>query len=214
MHKPIESCRISPLQDITGLILAGGQGRRMGGQDKGLVSLAGQPLVRHVQARLTGRVAQIMISANRNVERYRSLGARVVSDNEPGYHGPLMGIYSGLRAAETPWVLVVPCDTPLLPDELVTRMVEAIGEHQIAVAHDGERLHPVVLLLEQALLDDLERALAAGERRVRAWLDRHSWTPAYITDGSLSFANLNTEEERRQLESRLNEESRLQGEPR
>lgn len=186
----------------------------MGGQDKGLVSLAGQPLIGHVQARLAGQVAQVVISANRNVERYRSLGARVVSDSEPGFQGPLMGVYSGLRAAETPWVLVVPCDTPLLPDDLVARMVEAIGQHRIAVAHDGERLHPVVLLLERSLLGDLGDALAAGERKMRVWLDRHAWTPAYITDGSMSFANLNTEEERRRLESRLNAESSLHKESR
>ncbi|UYG05669.1 molybdenum cofactor guanylyltransferase [Halomonas sp. LR3S48] len=198
----------NPLTDITGLILAGGQGRRMGGRDKGLELLGGVALVSHVRERLAGRVAEVLISANRHLERYRSLADRVVSDTVGGFQGPLMGIYGGLCAATTPWVLVVPCDTPVLPPDLVERMAAGIGRHRIAVAHDGERLHPVVVLLERALADDLHAALAEGERKVGRWFERHAWTAVDFSDCPEAFDNLNTDEDRRRLEMRLNEESR------
>ncbi|WP_238984351.1 molybdenum cofactor guanylyltransferase MobA [Billgrantia kenyensis] len=199
---------MNPLKDVTALILAGGQGRRMGGCDKGLEPLAGLPLVGHVQACLRGRVADLLISANRHLEDYRGRGVRVVPDLQEGYQGPLMGIYSGLRTASTPWVLVVPCDTPVLPHDLVVRMAAGIGDHRIAVAHDGVRLHPVVLLLERSLADDLHAALVMGERKVGRWIERHAWTPVDFSDCPECFVNLNTEEEKRDLESRLNREER------
>lgn len=138
---------MTPQHDVTGLILAGGQGRRMGGRDKGLEPLAGRPLVAHVLDRLAGQLAGVMINANRHLDRYADYGDRLITDLEGGYQGPLMGIYSGLRAADTPWVLVVPCDTPALPMDLVPRLVAGLNDCDIAVAHDGERLHPVVALL-------------------------------------------------------------------
>lgn len=196
---------IDSLKDVTGLILAGGQGRRMGGQDKGLVTLAGKPLVSFVHARLAGQVAEVMISANRHLDDYRQLGVRVVSDSESGYHGPLMGIYSGLRAATTQWVMVAPCDTPQLPADLVTQMASAVGRHHIAVAHDGERLHPVVMLLQRRLVDDLGCALATGERKIRRWIERHPWTPVQLPGAADAFINLNTEEDRQWLETRFNQ---------
>ncbi|MCE8015358.1 molybdenum cofactor guanylyltransferase [Halomonas sp. MCCC 1A17488] len=198
----------NPSTDITGLILAGGRGRRMGGRDKGLERLDGVTLVDHVRARLVGNVAELLISANRHLARYRGLADRVVTDTEGGFQGPLMGIYSGLCAAHTPWVLVVPCDTPMLPRDLVARMAAGIGGHRIAVAHDGERLHPVVALLERALAADLHAALVAGERKVGRWYERHAWTRVDFSDCPEAFGNLNTEEDRRRLETRLNEESR------
>ncbi|MGR2737251.1 molybdenum cofactor guanylyltransferase MobA [Billgrantia sp. Q4P2] len=199
---------LNPLTDITGLILAGGQGRRMGGRDKGLELLSGVALAGHVRARLAGRVAEVLVSANRHLDHYRGLADRVVTDTEGGFQGPLMGIYSGLRAATTPWVLVVPCDMPALPQDLVDRMVAGVGNYRIAVAHDGERLHPVVVLLERALADDLLAALAAGERKVGRWFDRHAWTTVDFSDCPEAFGNLNTEEDKQRLEARLNEESR------
>lgn len=200
---------LDPLSDVTGLILAGGQGRRMGGRDKGLERLAGHTLVSYVQARLKGRVVEVLISANRHLETYRRLADRVVTDIDEGFQGPLMGIQSGLCAATTPWVLVVPCDTPALPDNLAERMAAGIGRHRIAVAHDGECLHPVVALIERSLASDLRAALAAGERKVGRWYDRHGWTPVDFSDCPAAFVNLNTEEDKRRLEARLNEESRL-----
>lgn len=193
--------------ELTGLILAGGRGRRMGGRDKGLETFAGQPLVLHVRERLEGRVAEVLINANRHLDAYRALAERVIADAEEGFQGPLMGIYSGLRAATTPWLVVVPCDSPALPHDLIARLVGSIGESDIAVAFDGERLHPVVALIRTALADDLGEALSAGERKIDRWYARHAWCRMDVSDCPEAFANLNTEDEKRRLELALQEET-------
>ncbi len=195
-----------PQHELTGLILAGGQGRRMGGVDKGLVPFAGRPLVAHVRERLAGRVAEVLINANRSLAAYGEFADRVVEDAEGGYQGPLMGIYSGLRAATTPWLVVVPCDTPALPEDLVARLVAGLGEADIAVACDGERLHPVVALIRTALADDLGAALAGGERKIDRWYARHAWCRVDVSDCPAAFANLNTDDDKRRLEQALHGE--------
>ncbi|SNY98500.1 molybdenum cofactor guanylyltransferase MobA [Halomonas sp. hl-4] len=192
-----------PTHDLTGMILAGGEGRRMGGRDKGLEPFAGLPLVAHVAQRFNGRVAELLINANRNADAYRMFADSVIADAEGGFKGPLMGIYSGLRAAKTPWLLVAPCDSPALPDDLVARMVAGIGEHDIGVAFDGERLHPVVALLRTALADDLAATLGEGERKIDRWFARHAWCKVDMSDCPDAFANLNTEEEKFRLEAAL-----------
>ena len=193
--------------DLTGMILAGGEGRRMGGRDKGLESFAGLPLVAHTVKRLDGHVQELMINANRNSDAYALFADRVIEDAEGGFKGPLMGIYSGLRAAQTPWLLVAPCDSPALPHDLVARMVAGITqegvEHDIAVAFDGERLHPVVALLRTSLADDLAATLAEGERKIDRWYARHAWCRVDMSDCPEAFANLNTEEEKARLELAL-----------
>ncbi len=197
---------MNPKHDVTGVILAGGQGRRMGGCDKGWVELAGRPLVARALERLAPQVAEVVIVANRHLDAYRRLPARVVCDAEAGYHGPLMGIYSAMRAATTPWVAITPCDSPALPVDLVARLAAEVGDADIAVAHDGERLHPVVALLRTRLADDLHGALQAGERAIRRWYAGHAWRQVGFADCPESFANLNTEDERRRLEMRLQQE--------
>ena len=192
--------------ELTGLILAGGQGRRMGGVDKGLVAFRGRPLVAHVRDRLVGRVAELLINANRSEGDYGPLADRVIGDAEGGFQGPLMGIYSGLRAARTPWLVVAPCDTPSLPRELVPRLLAGRGDADIAVAWDGERLHPVVALIRTALADDLAAALAAGERKIDRWYARHPWSRVDFSDCPEAFANLNTDDDRRRLERARHEE--------
>jgi len=192
-----------PTHELTGMILAGGEGRRMGGRDKGLEPFAGLPLVGHVVKRLEGQVAELLINANRNADAYHFFADRVIADEETGFKGPLMGIYSGLRAAKTPWLLVTPCDSPALPDDLVARMVAGIGDHDIAVAFDGERLHPVVALLRTSLADDLAATLAEGERKIDRWYARHAWCKVDMSDCPDAFANLNTEEEKLHLEEAL-----------
>ncbi|MBS9404158.1 molybdenum cofactor guanylyltransferase [Halomonas sp. TRM85114] len=193
--------------ELTGLILAGGQGRRMGGRDKGLEIFAGQPLVMHVRERLEGQVSEVLINANRHLDAYRPLAARVIADVEEGFQGPLMGIYSGLLAATTPWLVVVPCDSPALPHDLVARLVASIGDADIAVAFDGERLHPVVALIRTSLADDLGEALSGGERKIDRWYARHAWCRVDVSDCPEAFANLNTEDEKRRLELTLQEET-------
>lgn len=193
--------------ELTGLILAGGRGRRMGGRDKGLETFAGRPLVLHVRERLEGRVTEVLINANRHLDAYRALANRVIVDAEEGFQGPLMGIYSGLRAATTPWLVVVPCDSPALPHDLIARLVGSIGGSDIAVAFDGERLHPVVALIRTALADDLGEALSAGERKIDRWYARHAWCRMDVSDCPEAFANLNTEDEKWLLELALQEEA-------
>ncbi|MCL7929179.1 molybdenum cofactor guanylyltransferase MobA [Halomonas llamarensis] len=194
-----------PASDITGMILAGGEGRRMGGRDKGLEPFADTPLVEHVSLRLRGHVAELLINANRNLDAYRPYADRVIEDAEGGFQGPLMGIYSGLRAAKTPWLLIAPCDSPALPRDLVARLVEGVRGNDIGVAFDGERLHPVVALIRTELADDLHTALAAGERKIDRWYARHPWCRIDMSDAASAFANLNTNEEKARLEAALKE---------
>lgn len=158
--------------EITGLVLAGGRGTRMGGLDKGLVELDGKPLVAHVLARLAPQVGALLISANRNLDRYAALGAPVVTD--PPEHGPFAGPLAGIRAAlaalRTPWLAVVACDTPNLPLDLVERLAAGLDGARASVAAAGGRTHALCCLLHSALRASLDEALARGERRVAAWL--------------------------------------------
>ncbi|SHK61799.1 molybdenum cofactor guanylyltransferase MobA [Halomonas caseinilytica] len=193
--------------DLTGLVLAGGRGSRMRGCDKGLEPFLGRPLAAHAGAVLRGHVSELLISANRHLGAYAALADRVVEDITSGYQGPLMGLYSGLRAARTPWLVVVPCDAPALPLSLVSRLVETIGEGDIAVAHDGRRAHPVVALVRVALADDLARCLAEGERKVEAWQARHARVWVDVSDCPEAFANLNTDAERQRLAQALGGEA-------
>nr|WP_298375931.1 molybdenum cofactor guanylyltransferase MobA [uncultured Halomonas sp.] len=189
--------------DITLLVLAGGQGRRMGGVDKGWSLLLDKPLILHVLSRLEGQTRAVLINANRSLDAYEQLGYPVITDLEGDFKGPLMGILSGLSAASTPWVLVVPCDTPALPQDLVTRMIGGISDHDIAVAHDGERAHPVIALMRCDLAADLREVLAAGERKIDRWYARHHWCHVDFSDQPEAFINLNSPEERMNLGQRL-----------
>ena len=186
--------------EVTAVILAGGEGRRMGGRDKGWEPVAGRPLIEHVLARRAPQVERIAINANRSLARYRTLGYPLVTAREAGYHGPLMGIWSALCAVETPWTLVVPCDSPVLPVDLVTRLYAHLGSRRIAVAHDGQRAHPVVALIDTSLRDDLADALQAGERKIDRWYARHPWCHVDFSDQPQAFANLNSPGDRDDME--------------
>lgn len=193
---------------ITGVILAGGRGSRMGGEDKGLVLLDGQPMVVHVARRLRPQVGEVLISANRNQERYAALGYRVVPDLLANYQGPLAGMASALQAATTPFVVTVPCDSPLFGTDLASRLAQALAreEADIAVAYDGEREHPVFLLLKRSLLPSLRDFLNAGERKIDRWFLRHRVARADFSDCPEAFVNVNDPEEHRLVEARLREE--------
>jgi len=156
---------------ISGIILAGGEGRRMGGQDKGWVEYQGRPLIECVLERLAPQVSELLINANRNQEAYQALGYPVVSDLESGFQGPLMGILTGLQTASQPWVLFAPCDGPFLSADLAQKLYQAAqaSGQPIAVASDGERLQPVVVLIKKDLLTPLKTAMQEGERKPDRW---------------------------------------------
>nr|WP_282571232.1 molybdenum cofactor guanylyltransferase MobA [Methylonatrum kenyense] len=192
------------------MVLAGGRASRMGGQDKGLIAIAGQPMVGHVLARLRPQVRELLINANRNEADYAGFGAPVVADRMPEFPGPLAGMASGLAAATTPWVVTAPCDSPLVPRDLVARLQLALQADagDLAVVESAGRLQPVFALLPVRLLGDLEAYLAAGERKIDRWFGRHRMAIADFSDCPEAFINVNTPEERDALEHRLhNEES-------
>lgn len=180
--------------NITGLILAGGRGTRMGGRDKGLVPFKGKPMVQHVLAALLPQVVDVLISANRNLERYRETGCRVVSDVPAECAGPLAGIAAGLRAVRRgSHLLVVPCDGPFVPAWLGQRLWDAVAglPGAIAACGDGERLHPTFALLPVAVAADLDRYRAEGGRRVREFYYRHPFTSVDCSDCPQAFLNIN-----------------------
>jgi len=183
------------LKEISTVILAGGEGRRMGGQDKGLLNYHGRPLIESVIQRLPEGVAELLISANRNLDQYRRYGP-VVVDEQTGYAGPLAGILAAMQHTHSPYLLVVPCDTPKLPTNLLTQLYQALREQQadIAVASSGGRQHFVIALLRTQLRDDLQNFLAEGGRRVGLWQQRHRvvYVEFDVTQGE--FTNINRPE--------------------
>ena len=155
---------------ITGVILAGGEGRRMGGLDKGLVELKGRPLVDWVVASLRPQVDALMVIANRNIERYQQVAGQVVQDLRPDYPGPLAGIESALSNTQTDWIVTCPVDTPYLPSDYVTRMLKA-SQGQATVVSLSGRIQPVFALLPRCALANLQTYLDQGERKVMRWLE-------------------------------------------
>ena len=194
-------------EQVTGVILAGGRATRMGGTDKGLVAVNGRPMIAWVLDALRPQVADVLINANRNHDVYGEFGSRVVDDGDSDFRGPLAGIASGMRAARTPWVAVVPCDSPLIHGDLVARLHEAAvaSGSRIAAAHDGERLQPVFALLARDLLDDLAGYLDDGERKIDRWYARHGFERVDCSDVAESFANINAPDDKRALEAALAE---------
>jgi molybdenum cofactor guanylyltransferase/molybdopterin-guanine dinucleotide biosynthesis protein MobB len=190
---------------ITGVILAGGRGRRLGGVDKGLVEIDGRPLAVHVLEALRPQVARVVINANRNRERYAALGCEVVADAIAGYYGPLAGIASAMEVAETPYLLTVPCDGPLLPTDLATRLhARLIAEDaDLCVAHDGGRLQPIFALLRCTLLPRLTAYVEGGGHKVEEWCHQQSLAVADFSDCASAFINVNTPADRAALERRV-----------
>jgi molybdopterin-guanine dinucleotide biosynthesis protein A len=190
---------------ISAVILAGGRAERMGGQDKGLLDLAGQPLVAHIIRALRPQVGELLINANRNAAAYAAFACPVVSDSVPGYCGPLAGMLAALDYATQPFLLSVPCDSPLLPADLAARLYAALHDVQadLSVAWDGVRLQPVFVLLRRTLRDDLRACLMAGERKIDRWFARHRLARADFSDCPVLFRNLNTPAELAALAAEL-----------
>ncbi|OGI49777.1 MAG: hypothetical protein A3E57_05085 [Candidatus Muproteobacteria bacterium RIFCSPHIGHO2_12_FULL_60_33] len=181
-------------QDITGVILAGGRGHRMGGVDKGLVPLHGRPLVEYVMDALRPQVGRLIISANRNRDIYASYGFPVIADDAAGdYEGPLAGMLSALRAVDTPYILFAPCDTPRLPPDLVRRLA-AESSNASVVACEG-RMQPVVALLHARLASSLQEYFEEGGRGTGEWLRRLGAALVDFSDEAETFENINTPEQ-------------------
>src|SRR5476649_566315 len=153
------------MTSVTGIVLAGGQGRRMGGVDKGLQTLHGKPMVAHVLARLAPQVSEIIINANQNLATYSGFGYRVVPDAIGGFAGPLAGLHAGLGEAKHALVLTVPCDSPFLPLDLFIRLKNSLGEKDLAVAKTGDQPHPVFALVRTSVRKNLEDFLSGGGRK-------------------------------------------------
>ena len=183
------------ISDITGVILAGGRGTRMGGADKGLLSLAGKPLIAHVIARLAPQVATLIVSANRNLDAYRQFSLPVVSDRIEDYCGPLAGLHSAMSVIDTDWLISAPCDSPFVPHDYVSRMRAAIDQQAAATAHDGERLQAGFCLLHRDLLPQLAAALDAREFAVHKFLRTVEAVHIDFSDEAQAFRNINTPEE-------------------
>lgn len=191
--------------DITGLVLAGGQGSRMGGKDKGLVVYQGQPLIQHVLDRLRPQVGPVIINANRNADTYAEFGCSVVADapnpQHESYAGPLAGLLAGLRASTTDWVLTVPCDSPHFPDDLVRHFIAASEKNgcgDLFVARTPVQSHPVFMLVHKELTRTLATFIASGERKLGGWQQQNGASYVEFADEA-AFANLNTPEELAQL---------------
>lgn len=180
---------------VTGVLLAGGRAGRMGGRDKGLLPLAGEPLIAHGVRRLKPQVAELLISANRHLESYRRFGCRVISDGaDERFRGPLAGMLAALRVAATPYVLTAPCDSPLLPSDYAARMLAALEQARAvaSVAYGEGRWQPVFALVSAELRDDLSAWLAAGNGGVGCWLHRQRPARVVFPDGPGLWRNVNT----------------------
>ena len=194
-----------PREAVTAVILAGGRGARMGGVDKGLVEVAGRPMVEHVLAVVERQAGAVAINANRNTARYARYGHPVIADRMDGFQGPLAGMASALAAAATEFVLVVPCDSPLMDAALGSRLHTALVEREanVAVAHDGERMHPVFVLLRRTVRTGLDDFLARGGRKIDRWFTEQKTEIVDFSDRSDMFLNVNREEDLIRLEARL-----------
>ncbi len=183
--------------EVTGLVLAGGRGRRMGGIDKGLQPFRGRAMVEAVIERLRPQVGMLLINANQNLDAYRAFGLPVICDEIADYAGPLAGVHAGLRRCTTPWLATAPCDSPFLPADLVARLADAASAAgaDLAVAKTGAQAHPVFALCRAGLLGDLERYLAGGGRKIDAWYAALAVVEVPFDDEAGAFVNINTREE-------------------
>jgi len=187
----------SSLPSITGVILAGGRAQRMGGNDKGLVAFNHKPLISYAIKALSTQVDQLIINANRNIDRYQTFGYPVIEDSITGFCGPLAGMLSAMQTVKSDYILTAPCDSPRISPQLRQRMMETLLLEQadIAVAHDGERLQPVFCLIPTQLKDDLAAFLDKGDRKIDLWLARHKLAMVNFSDQPDTFVNFNHPED-------------------
>ena len=182
---------------ITGILLAGGQGSRMGGVDKGLVELAGRPMAAHALERLAPQVDALLINANQNLPAWQAFGHPVFGDDIGGFAGPLAGLHAGLLRAQHPFVVTAPCDSPFLPADLVERLAAALhaADAQLAVAKTFGQPHPVFCLCRREVLPHLTEFLESGGRKVDRWYSTLKVVEVSFDDEAEAFENINTRDE-------------------
>lgn len=189
---------------VCGVVLAGGMGRRMQHRDKGLMLFKSRPLVNYAIDALRPLVGELLISANRNRDQYSRFGHPVIDDASDRFDGPLAGILSAMRATEAEVLIVMPCDSPMIQTRHLSRLLAALDENSnIAVAFDGERLHPVVMAIRSHLRTDLQRYLATGQRKLQIWLQRHQVVLVDFSAEPEIFVNLNTLADLEALEAQV-----------
>lgn len=183
-------------EDITAVVLAGGQGRRVEEQDKGLLEFRGKNLVEHVIQSLSLQTNDIVVVANRNIETYTALGFPVVSDRIEGFQGPLAGLDAAFSVTGSSFLLCVPCDSPFIPSDLMQKLIDATtGNNPIVVASDGKRLHPVISLIHRSLWPDIENRLSEGRLRLMDWIEAAGYDVADFSSSPEALQNLNTIEQ-------------------
>ncbi len=185
------------MEKITGVVLAGGQGRRMGGVDKGLTLLQGRPFIEWVLARFSPQVDEVLINANQNLDQYARFGYRVIPDKIGGFAGPLAGLHRGLAEAQHELVATVPCDSPFLPEDLVERLHKGLtaAKAQLAVAKTFTQAHPVFCLCRRDVLGHLSEFLNSGGRKIDAWYATLKVAEVPFDAQAEAFSNINTREE-------------------
>ncbi len=182
------------LDDITVVILAGGKGRRMGGQDKGLISYKGHDLIQHVINAISQQTQKIIINANRNQDQYKTYGFPVIADTLNDFQGPLAGFLAAMDKVETDYILTIPCDGPVISEHYMTKMKQGLENtsSELAIASDGNRMQPVYALIPVKLSRSLSRYLTEGGRKIDSWYQQHDFTLVEFTDESNFFININT----------------------
>ncbi|NNC67648.1 MAG: molybdenum cofactor guanylyltransferase MobA [Gammaproteobacteria bacterium] len=193
-------------ENVTGMILAGGKARRMGGIDKGLIKINGQAMIQYVLDVLKPQVKQILINANRNVSEYKKFGYPVISDQLEDFQGPLAGIAASMEVAKTKYICTCPCDGPLIARDLISRLfseVSKTNDIKIAVAYDGKRLQPVYALIDCELLTNLIDYLKSGERKIDRWYTQHNFKAVDFSDRQDCFININTPEDQQTISQQL-----------
>lgn len=194
--------------NITAVILAGGQGSRLDGLDKGLVKLNNIPLVLHLIKRIQPQVVDIIISANRNKTEYEQFGFPVYEDDITDFAGPLAGILKALQQCQSEWLLVVPADSPFVPNDLAARLSQNLQDKKIAIPHDGTHLHPTFALIHKSLESSLNDFLNKGERKARVWMQQQPHTIVDFSDQESAFLNINTNDELKNAEQHFKETMR------
>lgn len=180
---------------ITGVVLAGGKARRMGGVDKGLLELQGKPLWKHVADTLLSQLDNVVVNANRHLDVYQAGGLKVIPDLTDDFPGPLAGMLSVFQQEGGDWFLFCPCDTPYIPPTLAARLNAQRNQAPVVWVHDGERDHPTIALVNRSVQPLLQDYLLSGERRVMVFMTLAGGYAVDFSDCKEAFVNVNTLEE-------------------